>query len=199
MKKFLMIWAGILLILGINSCNSCSGPKEDVSGVPATVENLISLDRQTMFTKYAEDYKWYETGIQLQDFLDEENDGTIALVVNVFQALEEKEGGYDTFVVKFQHIGDDVIEEAVHGFWIEDFPMNDEDIAVTFEEANEKVMAVNLPKPHTRQVVLRKMIGPKPCNPQWIFGNLQSQIYVDATTGEVSDVNPAFPEAVYAW
>ena len=85
-----------------------------------------------------------------------------------------------------------VLEETVHGFWVEDFPMNEENIAVSYQEAYEKLMAVNLPKPHTRQVVLRKQIGPKPCNPQWIFGNLREQLYVDAVTGEVRDYNPSF-------
>ena len=178
-------------MIGLNSCNSCS--VNEVTGTPVTVENLISLDRQSMFTKYAEDYRWFETGIQLKDWLDEENDGAIDLVVNVFQAVEERDSGsFDTFVVKFQHIDGETYEEAVHGFWIEDFPLENEAIVVSFEEAYDKIMAVNLPKPHTRQVVLRKQIGPNPCNPQWIFGNLHSQIYVDATTGEVRDYNPAF-------
>ena len=197
MKKFFVILASLLLMIGVSSCNSCSSNKVSddsaVTGVPATVENLISLDRQSMYTNYAEDYRWFETGIQLRDWLDEENDGTIDMVVNVFQAVESRESGsFDTFVVKFQHVGEDVYEEQVHGFWVEDFPLNDEEIKVTFAEAYEKVMEVNLPKPHTRQVVLRKQISPVSCNPQWIFGNLKTQIYVDAVTGEVSDVNPAF-------
>lgn len=196
MKKFFVILASLLLMIGVSSCSSCSS---DVVGgndnlrEPATVENLISLDRQSMYSNYAEDYRWYETGIQLTNYLDEENDGSYDLVVNVFQAVEERESGsFDTFVVKFQHVDGETFEEAVHGFWIEDFPLNDEAIVVTYKEAYDKIMAVNLPKPHTRQVVLRKMIGPKPCNPQWIFGNLNTQIYVDATTGEVRDYNPAF-------
>ena len=195
MKKLFVILASLLLIVGVSSC-TCSSQKT-VEGNDclrqATVENLISLDRQSMYANYAEDYRWFETGIQLVDFLDEENDGAIDMVVNVFQAVESRESGsFDTFVVKFQHVGEDVYEEQVHGFWVEDFPLNDEEIKVTFAEAYEKVMEVNLPKPHTRQVVLRKQIGPKPCNPQWIFGNLREQIYVDAVTGEVTDVNPAF-------
>jgi hypothetical protein len=196
MKKFLMILASVLILFGINACNSCSNePKEEstVSGTPATVENLISLDRQNMYLKYAEDYRWYETGIQLKDFLDEENDGTIERVVNVFQTIESIDStSFDTFVIKFQHINGETIEDEIHGFWIEDWPLNEEEINVTFAEAYEKVMEVNLPKPHTRQVVLRKEVGPNECNPQWIFGNLRSQIYVDAVTGEVSDKSPAF-------
>jgi len=157
------------------------------------VENATGLDRQAMFTRYGENFKWFETGVQLVDFLDEENDGTINMIVNIFQVAEEREAGnFDTYVLKFQHFGEEVVEDSVHGFWLDDFPLNEEDLVVTFNEAYEKVMAVNLPKPHTRQVVLRKELGPKPCNPQWIFGNIKAQIYVDAVTGEVRDHNPAY-------
>ena len=198
MKKifsFVSIFAVALMAI---AC-TCSPKQELVNDEPTEtvdslfVEHTVALDRQAMYTNYAEDYRWFETGVQLRDWLDEENDGTIDMVVNVFQAVESREAGsFDTFVVKFQHFDGETVEEAVHGFWVEDFPLNDEEIKVTFAEAFERVMEVNLPKPHTRQVVLRKQIGPKPCNPQWIFGNLRAQIYVDAVTGEVTDVNPAF-------
>ena len=52
----------------------------------------------------------------------------------------------------------------------------------------------NIPKPHSKNVVLRKEIGSLDANPQYIFGNSQAQVYVDAVTGEVRGYNPAFPE-----
>jgi hypothetical protein len=55
-------------------------------------------------------------------------------------------------------------------------------------------MAANAPKPHSRQVVLRKEVGPNSINPQYIFGNFQAQLYVDAVTGDVKTKNPAFPD-----
>ena len=186
-------------MIGISSCNSCSRPAsgdvtvaDSVLVDSAFVEKAINLAKEAMFLKNA-NYKWFETGVVLTNWLDEENDGSLEMVVNVFQVVEAKDStSFDTYVVKFQHVGEDVIEDSVHGFWVEDFPLNDAEINITFAEAFEKVMEVNLPKPHTRQVVLRKQIGPKPCNPQWIFGNLREQIYVDATTGAVSKDNPAF-------
>jgi len=186
----------VIMISAAVSCKCTQDKKEAnaVEGTPATVENLIALDRQAMFMNHASNYRWYETGIQLKDFLDEENDGTIDMVVNVFQVIEKySDTCFDTFVYKYQHFADGTVkEDSVHGFWVEDYPLNEEAIKVTFKEAYEKVMAVNLPKPHTRQVVLRKQVGPVEANPQWIFGNLHSQIYVDAVTGEVSEENPAF-------
>jgi len=195
MKKFLVFLMGIMLMIGVSAC-TCTQQKKGVEPTVSelVVENAVSTDRQAMFVAHGEDYRWYETGVQLKNFLDEENDGTIDLVVNVFQVVEQYDStSFDTFVYKYQHFSDgSVNEEGIHGFWVEDYPLNEEVIKVSFKEAFEKVQEVNLPKPHTRQVVLRKQVGPVEANPQWIFGNLHSQIYVDAVTGVVSKDNPAF-------
>ena len=180
MKKFLVFLMGIILMIGVSAC-TCTQQKKDVDPAVAelVVENVVSLDRQAMFVAHGEDYRWYETGVQLK---------------NVFQVVEQYDStSFDTFVYKYQHFSDgSVNEEGIHGFWVEDYPLNEEVIKVTFKEAFEKVQEVNLPKPHSRQVVLRKQVGPVEANPQWIFGNLRSQIYVDAVTGAVSKDNPAF-------
>ena len=195
MKKFLVFLMGVMLMIGVSAC-TCSRQKKDVDPAVAelVVENVVSLDRQAMNLAHGGDYRWFETGVQLKNWLDEENDGSIDMVVNVFQVVEEYDStSFDTFVYKYQHFSDGTVnEEGIHGFWVEDYPLNEEAIAVTFKEAFEKVQESNLPKPHTRQVVLRKQVGPKEANPQWIFGNLREQIYVDAVTGAVSDKNPAF-------
>ena len=195
MKKFLVFLMGIMLMIGVSAC-TCSQQKKtsELKAGELVVENVISLDRQAMFVAHGGDYRWYETGVQLKNWLDEENDGAIDLVVNVFQVIEQYDStSFDTFVYKYQHFSDgSVNEEGIHGFWVEDYPLNEEVIKVSFKEAFEKVQEVNLPKPHTRQVVLRKQVGPVDANPQWIFGNLHSQIYVDAVTGAVSKDNPAF-------
>ena len=195
MKKFLVFLMSIMLMIGVSSCTCTQQKKEVVEPAVAelVVENAVSTDRQEMFLAHSEDYRWYETGVQLKDWLDEENDGTIELVVNVFQVAERLDStSFDTFVYKYQHTSDGTVKDSVHGFWIEDYPLNEEVIKVSFKEAFEKVQEVNLPKPHTRQVVLRKQVGPVDANPQWIFGNIHSQIYVDAVTGAVSKDNPAF-------
>ena len=200
MKKFLMFLMSLVLIFGLSSCNSCTRnqttPTEETTPavVELVVENVISTDRQAMYLAHGGDYRWYETGIQLKDWLDEENDGAIDMVVNIFQAIEEYDStSFDTYVYKYQHFSDGTVnEDSVHGFWIEDDPLEQEVIKVTFKESYQKIQEVNLPRPHSRQVVLRKPIGPKDCNPQWVFGNLHEQIWVDAVTGEVANSNPAF-------
>ena len=170
MKKLFIILTGLFLMIGISSCiNDTKKPLGTT-----TVENLISLDRETMRLNYSNNYRWYETNVQLKNYLDEENDGTFELVINVFQVIEViDDHSADTFVFKFKHINGETIKEQEHGFWIEDSPLNSEPIKVSFAEAYEKVMAVNLPKPHSRQVVLRKQIGPVSANAQWIFGNMR--------------------------
>lgn len=198
MKKLFVILTSLLLMIGVSSCNSCNKNTETVIKDPAiefvsdNTSHLIALDRQNMFLNYGKDYKYYETSIVLRDYLDEENDGTIVGVSNIFQVLSQKESGFDVNVVMFTHVGDTTDVKVVPTFWVEDQPMNDEEIVIDFTKAFELINQVNLPKPHSRQVVLRKELGPIACNPQWIFGNQVSQIYVDATTGEVKDYNPVY-------
>ena len=202
MKKILFMLVAVLC-MGLVSCNSCKSEKPETNVDSAevvvnndsamVVENVLGLDKQYMFTNYGKDYRWFETCIVLKDFLDEENDGTITGVSNIFQVVVEKDKGADVNVIMFTHVGDSTQMDIKQGFWVEDFPMNDDAIKVTFKEAYEKIMAVNMPKPHSRHCVLRKQVGPNAINPQYIFGNAQAQIYVDAVTGDVTDKNPAFP------
>ena len=204
MKKISLFMMALLfsMMFSFVSCNKCSAPQEVVLNdtteavvetADLVVENLISMDRQAMYNKVGGDYRWYETCMKLNDFLDEENDGSLAEVVNVFQAVIDRGQGYDTKVYKFQHFADGTcFEDSVIGFWIEDFPMNEEAIQVTYDEAYDNLMAVNIPKPHSRYVTLRKQVGPVDANPQYIFGNLHETVFVDAVTGEVFDYNPAF-------
>lgn len=204
MKKILMLIVGVLITLGVCSCSKCSRQNEAVLGIDTTVvtelnvENIISMDRQDMYLNHVDGdstlVKWFETCVLLEDFLDADCEPVVAGISNVFQTVDIEEGGADTHVILYSHTRDTSTVEVKHAFWIEDMPMNDEPIAVTFKEAVEKVMEVNLPKPHSKHVVLRKEVGIKDCNPQWIFGNSDEQIYVDAVTGNVSDKNPAFGE-----
>lgn len=111
---------------------------------------------------------------------------------NIFQAAEAKDDGVDVYVIMSAHTLASSTIEVVHTFWVEDLPMNEAQINLTYRDAFEKVMEVNYPKPHSQHVVLRKELGPKVANPQYIFGNSQAQLYVDAVTGEVRDTNPVF-------
>ena len=205
MRKFTLFLMSIMfcVMLGLTSCDGCkqtpaTPDTPDTTAVAnetgeLVVENLIAMDRQEMYTEYGDSYVWYETCILLDEYLDEDCDGSIAEVVNVMQGIIEDETGADTYVYKFQHFADGTYaKDNVHGFWVEDEALNEEKVPISFLEAYEKLMATNLPKPHSRYCTLRKQVGPIDANAQYIFGNVEAQVYVDAVTGAVSDVNPAF-------
>ena len=168
--------------------------REALGNCELNVERVTTADKQYMFNHFGIAYKMYETCILLKDYMDEECDGTILGVSNVFQAVREDGKSADVCVVLATHTAEDATYEAKQGFWVEDFPLNDEIVRYSYKEAFSKMMASNYPKPHSRNCVLRKPIGPKPCNPQYVFGNIQAQLWVDAVTGEVRTSNPAFSE-----
>lgn len=198
MKK-LIFCLSVLACLFMMSC-SCEKNKpvnntETTDSAALVVENVTGMDRQKMFQDFGKDYRWFETCIVLKDYLDsEETDGTVTGISNIFQVVVEKDNGADVRVVMFTHVGDSTQVDVANSFWVEDFPMNEDAIKLTFKDAYDKVMAANAPKPHSRQVVLRKEVGPNSINPQYIFGNSQAQLYVDAVTGDVKTKNPAFPD-----
>lgn len=201
MKKFILLIGALAIcaLINLNSCSSCSNKENILSEETISekgeliVENIISSDREYMFLNYGGDYRWFETCIVLNDWLDsEDNDGSIAGISNVFQVIKWEGSSADTYVILIAHSeGTDTID-VKQGFWIEDFPLETENIKLTYKDAFEKILETNVSKPHSKHCILRKPIGPKDCNPQWVFGNIQDQLWVDAVTGEVKDSNPAF-------
>lgn len=206
MKKLFIVLASLMLLIGINSCNSCTQQTTqndsaafNQPAVELVVERLVAMDKQDMYLNYANEdndiYRYFETCITVDNFFDSDEEINVESVSNVFQAITDVDtvtGSADVHVILFAHTKDTSAVEVKHGFWIEDSPMNDEAIKVTFKQALERMYEANLPKPHSKQVVLRKELGPKDCNPQYIFGNSRMQVYVDATTGAVSATNPVF-------
>lgn len=190
MKKIIMFLMASVLLLGATSCTSCNQEKQKMETV---VEQTIKSDRAYMCENHGCVYVWYETTITLNDFLDAEGcDGTVLGVSNVFQSETEDAEGYETIVTIFTHTADAMKVTETPGHWIEDFALDTADITLTYRQAYERMQRSNYKKPHSRFCVLRKEVGPVPCNPQYIFGNQQGQIYVDAKTGAVTDNNPAF-------
>lgn len=166
-----------------------------VPDITASVENIIATDRQAMYTiAKGASYRFFESDIKLCDFLDSENcDGKILSVNNVFQQIIEKGNGADTNVLMFLTTGKGTeVSIYEHAFYLENEPLNDKPMPITFEKAFERMMKANVVKPKSRNCILRKPVGPTPCNAQYIFGNRVQQIYVDAVTGEVRTKNPAF-------
>ena len=207
MKKFLGFLMLMCMTLMMASCNGCNQPQDKSSVDSALVDTIsiknaidvdhaIATDRQAMYMKFKDNYRWYETCIRLPYFLDSDSvTSDPEILVNVFQSIEEFDNGADTYVWKFQHFPDGTVSvDSIHGFWIEDCPLNDEAIKLNYSAAFERMLEVNLPKPHSKNVILRNPIGPVGVNAQWVFGNISEQIWVDAVTGDAKSSNPAFPE-----
>lgn len=190
MKKFLMFLMAFTLLLGYTSCNSCSKEKEQSDLVSRTV----SLDREYMCANFSCDYVYYETQIKLAEYVDEEDcTGAVVGITNIFQTVEGGDSAYTPHVYTFKHTGDTLIISIVQDFWIEDCDMAKDKITITYSQAYENLMKADCIKPHSNDCVLRKMVGPYECNPQYIFGGAFDEcIFVDAITGNVSLENPAF-------
>lgn len=195
MKKTFYIFSLILSVIvsfGMYSC-SCNKEKNDFAQVQndttLVVETTVNLDKQVMFNE-GKDYVWYETCVLLKDYLDDEKcDGTVAEVTNIFQV--NKNG--QPYVWMFTHVGDSLVTDVHNSFWMEDYRLNDDHIKLTYKDAFNKVMSTNSVKPHSRNCILRNPMGPLECNPQYVFGNIEEQLWVDAVTGDVHNSNPAFP------
>lgn len=196
MKKFIFAIMALLCMVACNPKKSETVPVQDETPVELIVGNTISTDRQYMFMNYGGDYRWYETCITLDDYLDSENcNGSIESISNVFQVVKGDSTSFDPYVIMSSYTRTSSNTEVISGFWVGDEPMNEEEINLTFKDAYEFLMEANCPKPHSRHCVLRKELGPKiGVAPQYIFGNQQYQVYVDAFDGTVTDHNPAFDD-----
>jgi hypothetical protein len=184
MKKFIFGAMILFLALGLTGCK-----KKPVLG-KASPEKAQQFDLKLMSEKFGQDFRWYETDIVLKYFLDDEKqDGTWTELSNIFQVAEDG----DPHVYFIDHSGDSWIMNDKKGFWIEDYPINPDSLKISYQKAYEIMMASNYKKPHSKHCILRNPIGPLECNPQWVFGNVRSQIWIDATTGKATNSCPAFP------
>lgn len=190
MRKFFVVLTSILIAFAVSSCK-CTREEDPVIEFP---EASISADRVKM-DEMVDTYKWFETRVEYDNFFDADTTLTISKVESLFQVAVEDPLGIKTFVYDFIHepgVENDTIPEPIEGFILDDKPLNDEQIVLTFSEALERLYEANLPKPHSAKVVLRKALGSKAANAQYIFGNTEEQVFVDAVTGDVTDKNPVY-------
>ncbi len=192
MKKVIYFLAAMAVVAGLASCkctrdNNILVPEKTIAVDSVKVAEIAVAD--------SADYVWYETSVEYDNFFDEDTTFVVSKVASVFQEIKKDSTGIDTKVYVFTHeLGvEDVMPDPIDTFVIEDMPLDKSQIVLTFADAMGRMYMANYPKPHSRQVVLRKEVGPKPgVNPQYIFGNTEAQLYVDAVTGDVTDTNPVF-------
>lgn len=205
MKKTILLCMLTFLFsmtVGLTSCEckkKGEAPKETVTQVTELVpETVISTDRQQLFNEIGGDYIWYETTALYADRFDAEDaTGKVVFVKNTFQQVktETDEKGrevYDVWCYIFKTDLTERAEYALHTFMVENDPLTDTQICLTFKAAYDRMMQANIPKPTNRTCVLRIPVGPYVCNAQYIFGDNNWAVFVDAVTGDVSTRNPAF-------
>lgn len=186
MKNFIKIFA--ILAVFLLSFTSCEKNKPIFNDVEQIVpEQFISTNMEDMFVTYEKNFVWYNTTVVLKDSLNKAEHFNVESINSVFQV-----NGVIPEVVIFNCENEVTSKTTIKGHWMECFPLNYSDIKLTFKEAYDKLMESNYPKPISRNITLRKAIGPNNCNPQYIFGNNKYQLFVDAQTGEVTDVDPVF-------
>lgn len=191
MKKFITLLAVAVLMLTTASCTSCNS---EVKKMETVVETTIQSDYTYMADNYGPDFIFYESDILLNEFLDDENcTGTVYAVTNVFEVVTTIDSvSYQPTVVMITHTADVFQVKEVQGTWIEDFAIDADEVALTYRQAYKQLMKANYPKPHSRNCILRKPVGPVRCNAQYVFGDISTPYFVDAVTGNVTNSNPAF-------
>ena len=165
---------------------------EDKTPQPISFDDCMRRDLAWMDQHYGNDYRWYECGILMKSYLDEDNDGSIADLTNVFMIRSDPGKSYDTNVVLLHHGKGGFGIFNLESKWVEeDVFMKKDQINVIFKESLIKAKSTK-PLLHTKHVVLRKQLGPNDANPQYIYGNNHGLLFIDATTGYISHDSPAF-------
>lgn len=193
MKKFSLLTIALFatITMFLASCSSCSHKEDKKEETIAT--KLLNKDRAHM-KEIDKAYVYYESCYMFEGKFDTLTTPTIVNIENVFQTVD-KENNQPTVHIAHHDItkSSDIWEENVGGFWLGDNDMNEYEIKITIEEAFAKAKKSSFKQPHSSFCTLRAEVGIKVCNPQYIFGNsTYGLLYVDAVTGEVSDVNPVF-------
>lgn len=183
---------GFSLWLYAHCGNRNSNVPETPEYLETSVEEAIIADHGYM-DKHYKNYSWFETSMTLKEYLDcNSTSDKVVKVTSIFQVITAVGDGFDTKVILCETTPSSHNVTDKDAFWVGDTAMNHNQTFITLSEAYLSLMKSNYPKPHSKQVVLREELGPVRCNPQYIFGNITSHLYVDAVTGEVNIENPAF-------
>jgi hypothetical protein len=219
MKKSIIL--GLLLAIvsimatGCTSCQSENTKQEtvyhDYDGVvqdfTAGVSHIQALHRQKMYNIIQflkeqgheialNNYQWRNSLVILNDTVTAENidDLHIVSIRDVFYYWSNKFGPQVQYITDHVVYGTQ-IPYPISDVWIEDRDMSNAPIKLSAEEALTRLKEWNgiLPK-DCNFIILRLPVGPKDCNPQWVFGDVGDVLFIDAVTGEIRTWNPAFSE-----
>lgn len=212
MKKIIFLGVlAVITLVGLTSCKSCKSNNNeqknddsdaevyhDYDGVvqdfTAGVANIQALHHQTMYQVLGvKNFEWRNSKVVFNDTITSENidDLHITDVNDVFYYWDEKTGPWVQFINTNVKAGLQ-IEWPINDVWIEDRDLNKSEIKLSAEQALQRLKEVNCPIPPAKGMILRLPLGPVACNPQWVIGDVYNVLFIDATTGEVRDSDPAF-------
>lgn len=204
-----------IMATGCTSCQSENTKQETVyhnyDGVvqdfTAGVSHIQALHRQKMYNIIQflkeqgheialNNYQWRNSLVILNDTVTAENidDLHIVSIRDVFYYWSNKFGPQVQYITDHVVYGTQ-IPYPISDVWIEDRDMSNAPIKLSAEEALTRLKEWNgiLPK-DCNFIILRLPVGPKDCNPQWVFGDVGDVLFIDAVTGEIRTWNPAFSE-----
>ena len=204
-----------IMATGCTSCQSENTKQEtvyhDYDGVvqdfTAGVSHIQALHRQKMYNiiQFLKEqgheialntYQWRNSLVILNDTVTAENidDLHIVSIRDVFYYWSNKFGPQVQYITDHVVYGTQ-IPYPISDVWIEDRDMSNAPIKLSAEEALTRLKEWNgiLPK-DCNFIILRLPVGPKDCNPQWVFGDVFDVLFIDAVTGEIRTWNPAFSE-----
>ena len=164
-------------------------------------------------------YQWRNSRVILNDTVTAENidDLHVVAVNDVFFYWDSVKGPMVQYINSHVKYGVQ-IPYPINDVWIEDADMSDKPIKLSAEQALMRLKEYNAAikreqsgagsssaereqgraKPNgiipkgCNFIILRLPVGPKDCNPQWVFGDVYDVLFIDAVTGEIRDYDPAF-------
>ena len=194
MKKFIFyMFAIAIATISFVSCSKCSHDA-DVPVVETITTKTINADKSHM-DSIDNIYSYFESCFTFAGTIDTLATPDVVSISNVFQTVDQTKGEPTVYISDHSMDKSESVEwdVKVGSFWMEDFNLKDYEIKLSLEDAFTQMQKSNITKPVTKFCTLRAQLGPKHCNAQYIFGNDKTGlIFVDAVTGNVTNVNPAF-------
>ena len=205
MKKVFYFLMSVAM-LGMVSCTSCKHEKEPVFN-GYDVESVMAADQQVMADICGDSVYFYECQAHyMYNFDSAEGENQVVWIRDVFQHkdtcyeifhfVDSNEignlVGYISELTKPYHYTIDTNEVdytltlIVEDYWLEDQPMNFNEVKYTLKDAYNILMVAECTKPHSNFVVMRQPITepPYPIHPYYIFGSMIDCMAIDSYTGE---------------
>lgn len=164
-----------------------------VQDFTAGAEHIQGLHREVMTaTLGIKNYEWRNSRVQFNDEITLENIDALH-VIDVNDVFCYYDNG-----PWVQYINSNVkkglqIPWPILDVWIEDCNMSNDGIKLTFTDALQRLKEWNgiLP-PGCNSMILRHPVGPVTCNPQYVLGTMCVPLFIDAVTGEITDLDPSY-------